>query len=64
MENDKMILFSDYLEDKKELRRNIEGLLHRFLNKYPVKIIELPVKSAPGLGDTACIFNGIEIIVK
>ena len=59
-----MILFSDYVKDKKELENVISDLVKRFLKEYPVYIQELPVNFRPGFGEIEQIFDGVEIIVK
>jgi len=64
MENEKMILFSDYVEHKKELANDIDNLLIKFLAKYPVELQELALNFRPGFGDVPDKFDYIEIVVK
>ncbi len=64
MKNEKMILFSDYVEDKKELENNISSLIIKFFSTYPVVLQEVSVITAPGFDDFEQIIDGVEIIVK
>lgn len=64
MENEKLILFSDYVEDKKELESDINKLLIKFFVTYPVILQEVSVNIAPGFGNLSSRIDGVEIIVK
>lgn len=64
MENEKLILFSDYVRDKNALRDDINKLLVEFLDKYPVYIQEIPINFIPSFGDVPQKYDGVEIIVR
>lgn len=64
MKNEKMILFSDYVEDKKELENVISDLVKRFLEEYPVEVKEIALIFRPGFGEIELTFDSVEIIVK
>ena len=63
MNDKKMILFYDYVEDKEELKNVINDLVKRFLKQYPVELQEITLSFAPNF-DNSQRFESVEIIVK